>query len=95
MCCSAALQMAETDFGYSELLKDNIIEALMCIVHGLNSHKNVDQQIPAFISQIFNFSALSCNKKYKPTVAYVKKCLLLLADLAKFYPSVVKPLKQD
>lgn len=87
--------MAATDFGYSELLKDNIVEALMCIVHGLNNDKGVSQQIPPFISQIFTFAALSCDKAYKPTVAYVKKCMLLLADLAKFYPSVVKPLKKN
>ena len=28
--------MTETDFNYSEILKDSILECLMCIVHGIN-----------------------------------------------------------
>lgn len=36
VCCTAAVQITEIDFNYSEQLKDSIIEALMCVVHGLN-----------------------------------------------------------
>jgi importin subunit beta-1 len=36
VCCTAAIQITEIDFNYSEQLKDTIIETLMCVVHGLN-----------------------------------------------------------
>lgn len=67
----------------------------MCIVHGLNSETSVNQQLAGSIPQLFQFAALSCNKQSRPTVSFMKKCVLLMADFAKFYPSVVKPLKQE
>ena len=63
----------------------------MCVVHGLNE---ANQYMSVHVPQLFQFAALSCNKKSRPTVAYVKRCVLLLSDFAKLYPSVVKPLKQ-
>lgn len=94
LCCAAAIQIADSDFSYSEQLKDSIIETLMCIVHGINTESSVNEQIAPFIPKIFQFVMISSNKKSRPTVAYVKKCVLLMADFAKFYPPVVKPLKK-
>lgn len=36
ICCDAALKMSSADFNYAESLKENIIDTLTCILHGLN-----------------------------------------------------------
>lgn len=68
----------------------------MCIVHGFNNETGMNNEVIAhFVPNLFEFVRLSTDKKNRPTVTYVKKSMLLLADFGKFYPSIVKPLKSQ
>lgn len=96
LCCTAAIGMSETDFAYSELLKDSIVECLMCIVHGLNFEgSQIVNQLTPYVSEFFRFIVVSLEKKYKPTVAYFNRSILLLADIARYYPMAVAQWKKD
>ena len=68
----------------------------MCIVHGFNNETGIFYELLSyFVPNLFEFVRLSTDKKNRPTVTYVKKSMLLLADFGKFYPSIVKPLKSQ
>ena len=38
---------------------------------------------------------MSIEQKYHPTLDYFKRVILLMADLAKYYPQIVGPFKND
>lgn len=65
----------------------------MCIVHGINE-PNPDPEFTPFIPNVFHFVMLSCQKKSRPTVTYLKRSILLMADIGRFYSVAVRPLKK-
>jgi hypothetical protein len=66
----------------------------MCIIHGLNSANEINPELKPHITNFFQFIMITLDKKRRPTVNYLKRCILLMADLAKFYPVEVSPLKK-
>lgn len=64
----------------------------MCIA---NSETDTTQYVTPFIPNIFHFVMLTCDKKLRPTVSYMKRCVLLMADFAKTYPNAVNQLKRQ
>lgn len=68
----------------------------MCIIHGQNSDQGqISQSLNEHIHEFFRFILLTLNKKYQPTVDYFNRAILLMGDMAKFYPMVVEPFKKD
>ena len=95
-CCNAAVGMNDTDFAYSELLKDSIVECLMCIVHGLNyDGSEIKSHLSPYIKDFFHFVLVTLEPKYKPTVVYFNRVILLMADMAKYHSEIVTPFKND
>ncbi|EGR27486.1 importin beta, putative, partial [Ichthyophthirius multifiliis] len=74
---------------YSEQLKDKIIDAYTCVMHGINDaqpNRYFLQHIPKLVEFIYK----TCEQQYHPTVEYVKNCISLLMDIGNFYKKEAK-----
>ena len=58
----------------------------MCIVHGLNfDGSEVRTQLNPYIKDFFHFVLVTLEPKFKPTVVYFNRGILLMADMAKYH----------
>lgn len=64
----------------------------MCVLHGMNADQSTTcQELEPYIINIFTFGKMSCDRSVRPTVSYISKVLLLLADFSHIYPGTVRP----
>ena len=64
----------------------------MCIA---NSETDTSSFVVSYIPNIFKFVMMTSSKSVRPTVSYLNRCILLMADIAKTYPSAVVQLKKE
>ena len=58
----------------------------MCIYHGLNANKP-NKKLGEYLTFIVRFIMLTTEKSRRPKLDYVKESMILLADIASFYPN--------
>jgi hypothetical protein len=90
-----AIVLTETDFEYSESLKECLIGSTTCILHGINTEDKPEPEFIKYIQGIFEFVRLSCEKKCRPTVEYVKDSLMLLLDISNFFKKETRTLMRS
>lgn len=72
---------------YAEVLKENIIDSIVCIVHGAlyNDESGMNMEklnlIKIHFPKLQEFIQKATSRKYNPTIDFVKDCLALLTDI--------------
>jgi len=88
----AITQLAQSkiqdNIDYSEVLKESIVDSLVCVIHGSIYSAEADVTMETVMllykehwSKLQLFISEACERKHNPTVDFVKDCLAMLTDL--------------
>lgn len=98
MAYSAIIQLSDSkntdNIEYAEILKENIIDSIVCIIHG-SMYDDQPGMAPDrallvrdHFPKIQSFIKKATNTQYNPTIEFVRECLALLTDM--YTPNIIK-----
>eukprot|EP00828_Plagiopyla_frontata_P046284 TRINITY_DN8162_c0_g1_i1.p2 TRINITY_DN8162_c0_g1~~TRINITY_DN8162_c0_g1_i1.p2 ORF type:complete len:166 (-),score=34.71 TRINITY_DN8162_c0_g1_i1:118-615(-) len=77
---------------YFEQMKEWLIQMYTCFVHGFSTNQQYKMLLLPHLKNLFEFLSRVCVSQCNPTVEFLKDCLLLITDIAKYYQQLVKQL---